>query len=171
MQMKKFLITGLLFISAMASAQTEGMLSVSVTTKSTGISGRTYAPRNCLAIWIQDEKGNFVKTLYVNAMARRTHLNAWEAATGKAGSAFNTVDAVTGATAVNHGQRTCSWDGSNYKNQKVPDGKYFIFMELTDLDASGRVASFPFTKGPVKNSASAPDQQSFTAISVSWIPA
>lgn len=168
--MKKYLVIFCILASASVYSQTEGTLAVSVTTKGTGITGKNYNPRNCFAIWIQDEKGDFIKTLYVNAMARRTHLNAFEAVTTKAGVAFNNVDAISGATANTHGTRTCSWDGTNFKGEKVPDGKYFVFMELTDVDASGKVASFPFNKGNQKNAINPPDNTSFTAVAINWIP-
>jgi len=50
-------------------AQTNGTLAVSVTTSSTG---GNYAPRNIVAIWVEDNSGKFVKTLlaYANVWYR-----------------------------------------------------------------------------------------------------
>ncbi|MBK8491329.1 MAG: hypothetical protein IPL49_10675 [Saprospirales bacterium] len=50
-----FLFAGALF------SQTSGELSVTVTTSATP---GNFAPKNIVAIWIEDEAGNFVKTLW-----------------------------------------------------------------------------------------------------------
>jgi nitronate monooxygenase len=55
-----------------------------------------------VAIWVEDNQGNFVKTLLAYAQNRKTHLNTWEASTTAAGIPFNTVDAITGATKTSH---------------------------------------------------------------------
>ncbi len=67
--MKRFFLT-LAFTCVSASAafsQTNGTLSVSVTT---GSAGGNYAPRNVLAIWIEDSSGKFVKPLLAYAANR-----------------------------------------------------------------------------------------------------
>lgn len=91
--------------TCLINAQTNGTLSVSVVISSTG---GNFAHRNVLAIWIEDNIGKFVKTLLAYANSRKTHLNTWEASTTTAGSAFNSVDAITGATQSTHSTRTCS---------------------------------------------------------------
>jgi len=74
------LITGIY-----AKAQILGTLTVSTTTSN---AGGNYAPRNIVAVWIEDEQGNWVKTLLAYAATRKTHLNTWEASTTAAGSPF-----------------------------------------------------------------------------------
>jgi len=152
-------------LSSMLNAQTNGNLSVSVVTSSTG---GNYAPRNVLAIWIEDNSGKFVKTLLAYANTRKTHLNTWEASTTTAGSAFNSVDAITGATQSTHSTRTCGWNGSDYAGKSVADGDYKIRMELTDKNATGNVASFTFTKGPNVQKLSPANVPSFSSISINW---
>lgn len=165
--MRRNLLMVLLFcyFGTIIQAQTSGTLSVSVATSSTG---RNFAPRNILAIWIEDSSGKFVKTLLAYANTRKTHLNTWEASTTTAGSAFNTVDAITGATQSSHATRTCSWNGTNYSGKLVPDGDYKIRMELTDKNATGNVASFTFTKGPNTQKLSPANVPSFSSISIIW---
>lgn len=166
---KKLSILFLAWISAgMISAQTTGTLSVEVTTSSTG---GEYAPRNVLAIWVEDSSGNFVKTLLAYANARRTHLNTWEAATTTAGSAFNVTDAVSGATQSSHGTRTAQWNGTDYSGSPVPDGEYRLRMELTDKNETGNTASFDFTKGTAVQELTPDDVPSFSSISITWTPA
>lgn len=153
------------FLVNIIQAQTNGTLSVSVTTSSTG---GNYAPRNVLAIWVEDHSGKFVKTLLAYANTRKTHLNNWEASTTAAGSAFNSVDAITGATKSTHATRTCSWNGTDYNGKLVADADYKIRMELTDKNATGNVASFSFTKGPNTQKLSPANVPSFSSISINW---
>jgi len=160
----------LLFISCLfvsyISAQTNGTLSVSVATGSTG---GNYAPRNILAIWVEDSSGKFVKTLLAYADKRKTHLNTWEASTTTAGSVYNSVDAITGATKSSHDTRTCSWNGTNYSKTLVPDGDYKIRMELTDKNGTGNTASFSFTKGPNSQKLTPANVlPSFKTVSLNW---
>jgi hypothetical protein len=152
-------------LTSMIIAQTNGTLTVSVTTSSTG---GNYAPRNVLAIWIEDSSGKFVKTLLAYADKRKQHLNTWEAATTAAGSIYNSIDAITGATQSSHATRTCSWNGTDYNKKTVADGEYRLRMELTDKNATGNVASFPFTKGPNPQNLTPDNVPSFSAITLSW---
>lgn len=88
----KLTILSILLFNLLLSSQTLGELEVSVSTAATG---GNYAPRHVLAIWIEDDQGNFVKTLLSYASERRTHLNTWQASTNNAGTEYNTVDAIT----------------------------------------------------------------------------
>jgi hypothetical protein len=154
------------FYASLISAQTNGTLTVSVATGSTG---GTYAPRNILAIWVEDSSGKFVKTLLAYADKRKQHLNTWETSTTTAGSMYNSVDAITGATQSSHGTRTCSWNGTNYSKTLVPDGDYKLRMELTDKNGTGNTASFTFTKGPNAQKLTPADVlPSFKTVSLNW---
>jgi len=161
-------ITVCLFLFAVGlSAQTSGTLSVSVATAQT--TTPTYAPRNIIAIWIEDNSGKFVKTLLAYANTRKTHLNTWEASTTTAGSAFNVVDATTGATQSSHGTRTAQWNGTDFSGKLVADGEYNLKMELTDHNGTGSVATFAFTKGTTAQKLTPADVlPSFKSVSISW---
>ncbi len=163
---EKFLILVICCLSTLTVfSQTSGSLSVSVTTSSTG---GNYAPRNVLAIWVEDSSGKFVKTLLAYAATRKTHLNTWETSTTTAGSAFNVTDAITGATQSTHGTRTCSWNGKDFNSNQVADGNYNLRMELTDKNATGNTASFAFVKGPANQTLSPANVPSFSSISIKW---
>lgn len=165
---KKFTFIFLACLYAgLINAQTEGTLTVSVTTSSTG---GEYEPRNVLAIWIENSSGEFVKTLLAYAENRRTHLNTWEASTTTAESAFDTTDAITGATQSEHGTRTCEWDGTDYNGTLMPDADYNVRMELTDENDTGNTASITFTKGATEVNLTPDDVPSFSDISVNWDP-
>ena len=153
------------FCMTQIQAQTKGTLAVSVTTSQVGGS---YAPKNVLAIWIEDSSGKFVKTLLAYANTRKTYLNTWEASTTNAGSAYNTVDAITGATQSSHGTRTCTWNGTDYAGKLMVDGDYKVRMELTDQNATGNVASFTIAKGATAQKLSPASVPSFSAVTLSW---
>lgn len=163
---KNFLFFVFICLSALSVfAQTNGTLAISVTTSSTG---GNYAPRNVLAIWVEDSSGKFVKTLLAYAATRKTHLNNWETSTTTAGSVYNVTDAITGATQSSHGTRTCSWNGKDFKGNLVADGNYNLRMELTDKNATGNTASFQFTKGPANQTLSPANVPSFSSVSLKW---
>jgi hypothetical protein len=168
--MKKIFSTILIIVSTvfMLNAQTQGELSVSV---STSEAGGKYSPRNVIAIWIENEQGNFIKTLLVYANKRKTHLNNWQASTAAVGSEYNKIDAISGATKSSHTTRNCSWDGTDYTGLIVADGKYYIRMELTDKNATGNNSSFLFTKGMSPNVQTPSNKPSFSSLSINWIPA
>lgn len=153
--------------TSLISARTVGTLSVSVTTSPFG---GEYAPDHVLAIWIENDSGEFVKTLLAYADRRMTHLNTWEASTTAAGSAFNKTDAISGATQGNHGTRTAQWDGTDYSGATVPDGEYHLRMELTDQNATGNTASITFNKGTTEVNLTPANAPSFSNITVTWTP-
>jgi hypothetical protein len=157
----------LLFITIIANAQTDGTLTVTATTSSTG---GNYAPKNIVAIWIEDNQGHFVKTLLAYAQNRKTHLNTWEASTTAAGSPFNTVDAVTGATRTSHATRSCTWNGTDVNGTLVADGTYRIRMELTDKNNTGNFSTFTFTKGLTPENQTPANVPSFASIIIDWAP-
>jgi hypothetical protein len=167
--MKKSII-GLFFVLLASSgihAQTAGTLTLTATTSETG---GNYAPKNIVAVWIEDEQGNFVKTLMAYAANRKTHLNTWEASTTAAGSPFNTVDAITGATKTSHATRSCTWNGTDVNGAIVPDGSYKVRMELTDKNATGNYSTFTFTKDTNPENLTPANVPSFSSISINWEP-
>ena len=156
-----------LLITTVSYAQTAGELTVSTTTSP---ADGDFAPRNIVAIWIEDDAGNFVKTLLAYAQNQKTHLNTWQASTTAAGSEYNTVDAITGATKSDHATRTCTWDGTDFEGANAADGTYYVWMELTDKNSTGNFSSFSFTKGEEQESLTPLNQPSFSSIEIDWLP-
>ena len=155
------------FFQINLSAQTDGDLNVSTFTSETGAN---YAPRNIVAIWIENENGGFVKTLLAYAQNRKTHLNTWQASTAAAGTEYNTVDAITGATRTSHNTRSCMWNATDYNGNMVADGTYYLWMELTDKNNTGNFSSFAFTKGDTEEIQTPANVPSFGSISIHWQP-
>ncbi len=168
--MKKIYLSLLLTltIGLFAQAQTSGDLSVSVSTSN---AGGNYAPRNIVAVWVEDSNGDFVKTLLSYAQTFKHHLNNWEASTTAAGSVYNTVDAITGATKTSHATRTCTWDGTDLNGTLVADGAYKLCMELTDKNSTGNYSLYDFTKGANVENQTPGNQPSFSSVSIVWTPA
>lgn len=164
--MRKFHFTIILLIlCGFVFSQTEGELTVSfVTSDAEG----PYRPSHVLAVWIEDEQGNFVKTLKVYASIYIFYLNTWRASTVAAGKPFNTVDAVTGPTVINHTLRSSTWNGTDYNRDLVPDGIYKLRMELTDKNETGNYSTFMFEKNDNYSSLNPDDVPSFSDISIVW---
>ena len=170
--MKKLLLT-LFFVLYLLplNAQTLGTLMVSVeTSKSTITNGRSYAPKNILAVWIEDNSGKFVKTLLINSQRYTTYLTSWKTATSVAGTTFNKVDAVTSATNYNYGVKTCEWDGTNFKGQVMTDGTYIVCMELTEANSTGNHSEFSFIKSKTVEILTPPNKPSFNYVTLKWNP-
>jgi|WetSurMetagenome_2_1015567.scaffolds.fasta_scaffold139798_2 hypothetical protein len=161
-----FILT--VFIICEISAQSKGVLTVTTTTSN---AGGNYAPKNIVAIWIENGNGKFVKTLAAYANVRKAYLNTWKTSTTNAGIAYNTVDAITGATRPSHGTITCSWNGTDYNGAEVANGTYNIRFELTDKHSTGNLASYSFSKGNVSQELKPTDVPSFKSTSIKWEPA
>ncbi len=159
------LLTGVM-LGIVAPAWGESLQVTVTTTPGTG----NYAPRNIVAVWVEDSSGAFVKTIGRWANTRKQHLVAWQA---KAGAAD--ADAVSGATRQNHtAPLTITWDLKNKANAIVPDGTYTIRMESTDLNANqaaqNHQGTFTFVKGPTAQMQSALANGGFTAVSIAYSP-
>jgi hypothetical protein len=135
-------VIGVLIACALAvPAQAQGVTAKFTTTPA----GGPYAPRNVVAVWVEDGSGAFVKTIGRWAAQRKQYLLQW---TAKAGA--NDADAVTGATRQDHTQMIQAvWNLQNKQNVVVPDGTYTIRMELADSDGgTTNEGTFTFVKGP-----------------------
>lgn len=81
------------------------------------------------AIWIEDAKGKFIKTLYVSGFAghareKQVTLAAW----GEAAQ-FET-DGTTSAS-IDWGKHTYVWDLTDHNGKKVKDGTYKVKLEVS----------------------------------------
>jgi hypothetical protein len=122
--------------SAMNSDGRVSMLAFDVQTKAQG--GR-YAPRNIGAIWIQNDAGQFVKTLKLWSRIRQRYLSKYNAA--RSGM---TIDVTTSATLSSHMLHHVAWDLKDRNGQSVEPGKYTLFIEVTDKDAPGALEQLEF---------------------------
>jgi len=103
---------------------------------------------NQYAVWIENEKGEFVKTLFVTSYTTKGRARGGEqpkrgyivrpacvpvwVKTSKAEDKTNVqLDAVTGATPQSGGLQTFSWDFTDEQEKAVPQGTYKVKVEAT----------------------------------------
>ena len=89
------------------------------------------------AIWIEDEEGKLIRTLYATSFTvkggykyRRDAIPFWVRKACLEKMTETQVDAITGATPYN-GKLTYIWDGTDQNGIQVPKGKYHFFIEGT----------------------------------------
>jgi hypothetical protein len=151
---------------AVPPRSTEGTLRFTMKTVTT--KGK-YAPKHVVAVWVEDARGRFVKTLRVAGRKQAKRLRRWARASRK-----NVVDAVTGATLKKHVEHTVTWDGRDAKGRAVPDGIYEVRVEFTEKNSYGPTTPrghVRFFKGPVGATARVSDLSSFKGMSATWTPA
>ncbi len=81
------------------------------------------------AVWVEDKKGNFVKTIYVSGFSgfvkeKQVNLSTWSKS-----SEFVDVDGVTSAS-IDLGQHIYVWDLKDSLGKKVKPGEYSINIEI-----------------------------------------
>ncbi len=163
--MKKYFLS-LLFLVVIASIHAQNTSGTLTVTATTFTANGSYAPKNIVAMWIQDSSGKFVKTMLILAANRKADLTNWVAAT----PVGNSIDAITGATQSSHGTRTCTWKATNTSGVVVPDGTYNVKMEMTESNGNGKVGTFTFDKGPNAVTLTPANIPSFMNISIKWVP-
>ena len=144
-----------------SSKKTAGLLTVSTLTSS---NGGAFSPRHVLAIWVENNSGQFVKTLLVYAAEQKSDLTNW-----KSNSASNAIDAITGATQNSHATRSCTWNGKDANGNIVANGYYKLCMELSDTNGTGTFHTFVFAKDTSAKSVMPTNVQSFSNISINWV--
>ena len=155
MKQKKYLISVLtamlLMVPTMVQAQSKGnakTLEVSFDyQKQPGPGSNQYAA------WIENEKGDVVKTLFVTSYTTKGRVRGneqpmrgyvkrpncvptWVKASKASEKTDQELDAVTGATPQAGGKQTFSWDFTDQQGKKVKDGKYSVKVEATLYQAS-----------------------------------
>lgn len=157
----------LIVIAIIGSASSVGAQGVSVNFTTTPAGG-TYAPKNIVAVWVEDAGGVFQKTIGRWAQTRKQYLLAWNQ---KAGT--NDVDAISGATRANHtAPLTVTWDLKNKGGTVVPDGTYTIRMELADANATttaqNHEGTFTFVKSSAPQMQSGLSNGGFQAVTIAF---
>jgi hypothetical protein len=160
--MKKFYLFITIFIASITlNAQTNGSLTFSVTTTSTG----NYSPKHVVAIWIEKNDGTFVKTKLKRAATRVQWLNQWVSK-----SAQNVIDATTSATISSHQTETITWNATDVNGTLVPDGDYKVWIQMAWANSNGPTYSIPFTKGISPVNLAPANQTNYTNMSLIWTP-
>lgn len=184
MRKKLLLTTSLLFALVFiqvskAQTATDGTLTFTYTQTAP----TTLATKNVMAVWIEDNAGNFVKTKmkYVGS-GTSDHLPSWTAKSGG-----NVTDAVTGstrkpsgaapATPSAFGVKSFTWNGKGaVSGTTVLDGTYKVMIESSYCNpqpANGQhwlLTSFTFNKSATAEHLTPTGDANFSAIDINWVP-
>lgn len=137
------------------------MLKVTFTTTAPGT--QKYSPKHVLAVWVENEKGEFVKTLGRWAGKRKKDLKQWYAVDG------SDTDGVTGATNKDYGTQMVKWNMKDRLGAEVADGKYTIRFELSTKKEFNRT-SIEFEKNADPIDKTIAEQDGYKDITVSLKP-
>ena len=151
--MKKFfvaILAAMLMTPAMAQAQNKQGKTLEVSfnyQKQPGPGSNQYA------VWIENEKGEVVKTLFVTSYTTKGRVRGneepmrgyvkrpncvptWVKVSKASEKTDQQLDAVTGATPQASGKQTFTWNFTDQQGKKVKDGKYCVKVEATLYQAS-----------------------------------
>jgi hypothetical protein len=129
-----------------------------------------YAPSNVLAVWIENQAGQIMKTISRYSNQRTQYLVAWNQ---KAGT--NDTDAVSGASRITHAQpMNVTWDLKDRQGNIVPDGTYSIRMETADQNSvtanQNNQGTFTFVKGTQPQTQSDLTNGGFSNVTITFTP-
>jgi hypothetical protein len=92
---------------------------------------------NQFALWIENDKGQYIKTLYATRYTanggwkrRESSIPVWVKQSGLSDMTKTQIDTLTGAT-PRTGTLTYTWDGTDSRGAAVPAGNYVIIFEGT----------------------------------------
>ena len=108
---------------------------------------------NQYAVWIENDKGEVVKTLFVTSFTTKGRVRGneqpmrgyikrpacvptWVKAAKANDLTDKQLDAVTGATPQASGTQTFIWDFTDQQGKTVQEGTYKVFVEATLFNAS-----------------------------------
>lgn len=124
-----------------------------------------FSPRHVLAVWVENNEGNFVQTLKLRADRRVKYLYTWnQVSTG------NTTDAVTGATLNSHETHKLNWDLTDASGNLVTDGDYKMRVEYTSEHAQGPLLEINFNKSTETVSLQPSNATYFENLSLTYTP-
>ena len=103
---------------------------------------------NQYAVWVENDKGEVVKTLFITSyttkgrsrpgqeakrgyIVRPACVPTWVKVAKANDQTDQQLDAVTGATPQNSGIQTFTWDFKDQSGKTVPAGTYKVFVEAT----------------------------------------
>lgn len=127
-----------------------------------------YAPKNCGAVWIEDEAGMYVATPVIWAQVRVRNLFVWDARRCRADWP---VDTISSATLLEHETHELTWDGMSHEGRRVPNGTYVLNIEITEDEFDyGRRSEHPFTWGESAFTMTPPDDESVKDLRIDFTP-
>jgi hypothetical protein len=128
-----------------------------------------FTPNNIVAVWIEGSNG-FVKTIRRHSGERTPNLVTWIAAANDPAD----VDGLSGASRGAYAPLDVTWDMKNKDGVEVPDGTYYIRMELADSNnvdgTQNNVGLFSFSKGNAPQSQMNQTNGNFSSVFITYTP-
>lgn len=140
---------------------------------------------NQYAVWIEDNQGNLVKTLYVTRFTaeggykmRPTCMPVWVEKSGATSMDKSEIDGFSGATPQS-GTQVYTWDGTDKKGQSVSRGEYTFVVEATYMGENIVTFKNQFTVGgaeatitaiPEFNSDEKKNRDMISGVTATYIP-
>jgi hypothetical protein len=152
----------LLSVIAVAQNKKEKAAKVSILEVSFNYQRQAGPGSNQYAVWVENEQGEFVKTLFVTSYTTKGRARGGEqpkrgyivrpacvptwVKTSKAEEKTDVqLDAVTGATPMSGGIQTFTWDFTDEQCKAVPQGTYKVKVEATLFFDSDIIYTGTFT--------------------------
>ena len=147
------IVTMLLAISAVALNKKEKAAKANSLEVSFNYQRQQGPGSNQYAVWIENDKGEVVKTLFVTSFTTKGRVRGneqpmrgyikrpacvptWVKAAKANDLTDKQLDAVTGATPQASGTQTFIWDFTDQQGKTVQEGTYKVFVEATLFNAS-----------------------------------
>jgi len=126
------LVLSLACVAAQSAANPTANVEISfVFNRQSGSSSNQYA------VWVEDSRGNLVKTLYATRYTanggwerRAQSIPLWVSKSGLSTMPKRDIDAFTSAT-PRTGTQTYRWDGTDKSGNRLAAGEYRVFLEAT----------------------------------------
>lgn len=169
--MKKIIIATMLCLFAWVIAQTAGTANISFTPVKYANVG--WSPEHCVAAWISNSTGVYVKTLEVKAHFPNygKYLTKWKTASAhNTNIAFTEMDALTGASMSAHVPHNLTWNLKDKTGTLVSDGIYKVNLEFTEINGTGKYYTFSFNKGTNDTTFAPPNQAFFKDMNLAYTP-
>ncbi len=81
------------------------------------------------AVWIEDENGNYLKTIYISGFAAHVKETQMNLPRWAEKSKFRDIETVTGAS-INCGEHKFYWDFTNFNGKKINPKKFVVKAEI-----------------------------------------
>ena len=147
---------------------------------STFVIGGGWQPANVGAVWIEwvdpaapadITKERFVRTVEKWSNWRTESLETWVNRRCEFPKSPDNPDAVSTATLPDHSTpHMATWDTRDVNGDVVPDGAYRLYIEVTEFEEQGPIASYEFIKGPMPFMQSEPDGENNTGLTLTYTP-
>ena len=135
--MKKNILILILTVIVLIGAGAQNALTQNAAELTFSFTRQSGSASNQFAVWIEDARGQYVKTLYATRWTanggwqkRASSIPLWVKQFNLSEKPHEMLDVITGAT-PRTGTLVYAWDGTNHRGAAVPAGEYVLVLEAT----------------------------------------